>query len=266
MACGRESGVEGSPDSARLKALRRSLAQSQAQCRSARSRIDSLAQRNAQLEKQLVALAHSEQEARRLAHHDALTGLANRVLLQDRLRQAISRAQRGQRLVALLLIDLDGFKRINDTLGHAAGDRLLQAVGARLSASIRGADTACRHGGDEFVIMLPELDDRTPVDAVVAKVRARLCKPHVIDDHEIRIAASVGTALYPRDGIGYAQLMKHADLAMYVAKAASCPATIEGLLELPPALDGGAFVQWAGGREDVVSSRCGDETTTLESL
>ena len=263
---GRETGVEGSSDSASLDALRRSLAQSRAQCRSARSQIHRLAQRNAQLEKQLVALAHREQQARRLAHHDALTGLANRVLLQDRLGQAIARAQRGRRLVALLLIDLDGFKRINDRLGHAAGDRLLQAVGARLSASIRKADTVCRHGGDEFVIMLPELDDSPTVDAVMAKVRVRLCKPHVIDDHEIRITASVGTALYPRDGIGYAQLMKHADLAMYVAKAASCPAAIEGLLELAQAQDGGAPLRWAEGCKDVVSPQRSDETTMLESL
>jgi diguanylate cyclase (GGDEF)-like protein len=91
-------------------------------------------------------------------------------------------------MVAVVLIDLYGFKRINDSLGHATGDHLLEAVAARLSASVRGADTACRHGGDEFVIMLPEVDDLAMADSVVAKVPARLCEPHVIDGREIRIA------------------------------------------------------------------------------
>lgn len=121
-------------------------------------------------------------------------------LLQDRLEEAISQAQRAHKMVAVLLIDLDGFKRVNDSLGHAAGDHLLQAVAARLSAGVRGADTACRHGGDEFVIMLPDVEGLAMADAVVAKLRARLYEPHVIEGHEIRITASVGSALYRRRG------------------------------------------------------------------
>ena len=164
-------------DSGRFDALRRALVESRAQSRTAQFRIDSLVQRISWLEKELVALADSERQARHLAYHDALTGLANRALLQDRLRQAISQAHRGHRLVAILFLDLDGFKRINDGLGHAAGDQLLQAVAARLRAGIRMSDTACRHGGDEFVIMLPEVDDPAMAHAVVAKVRAHLSKP-----------------------------------------------------------------------------------------
>jgi diguanylate cyclase (GGDEF)-like protein len=128
---------------------------------------------------------------------------------------------------------LDGFKRINDTLGHAAGDRLLQAVAVRMSASVRAADTACRHGGDEFVIMLPGVDDAAMAHAVADKLRARLSEPHVIDGHEIRMTASVGVALYPLHGVSYERLMKHADTAMYLAKAASSPATIQALPTLP---------------------------------
>lgn len=221
--------TRGPQDSVRFDALRRALAESRAQGRTAQFRIDSLVQRISRLEKELVALAHSEQQARHLAYHDALTGLANRALLQDRLGQAISQAHRGHRLVALLLLDLDGFKRINDGLGHAAGDQLLQAVAARLSTGIRVSDTACRHGGDEFVIMLPEVDDPAMAHAVVAKARAHLSEPHIIDGHEIRITASIGIALYPAHGASYEQLMKHADIAMYLAKAASCAATIEAL-------------------------------------
>jgi diguanylate cyclase (GGDEF)-like protein len=232
------------PDSkerVRFEILNRALAASQAQYRAAQARIQSLAQRNSKLERDLVVLARREEQARRLAYHDALTGLANRALLQDRLRQSLAQAQRACQQVALLLIDLDGFKRINDTLGHGAGDRLLQAVAARLSASIREADTACRHGGDEFVIMLPGVDDAAMVDAVVDKVRARLSEPHVIDGHEIRITASVGAALYPAHGASYEPLMSHADAAMYLAKAASGPAGIQALLELPrPTVEAGS--------------------------
>ena len=218
---------DGPRSSLRIRALRGALAQSQAQCSNAQARIDTLGQRNARLEKQLSELARSEQRAWGLAYHDVLTGLANRALLQDRLRQAMSQAQRGCRLVAVLLIDLDGFKSVNDRLGHAAGDECLRAVAARLSASIRGADTACRHGGDEFVIMLPEVDDPAMVNAVMAKVHAHLSEPHFIDRHEVRISASIGSALYPLHGASYEQLMKHADLAMYLAKAASRPALID---------------------------------------
>jgi diguanylate cyclase (GGDEF)-like protein len=218
---------KGSRHGVRLSAVHRALAESQAQCRTAQSRIEVLAQRNARLERHLIELARSEQQARRLAYHDALTGLANRALLQDRLRQAISQAQRGRRLVAVLLIDLDGFKCINDRLGHAAGDDLLRAVAARLSASIRAADTACRHGGDEFVILLPEVDSPAMVAAVVAKVHARICEPHLVDRHELRVTASIGSALCPAHGSTYEQLMRHADVGMYLAKAASRPAAVD---------------------------------------
>ena len=215
-----------SRESVRSTAQRSGTVDNRAQYRM-QLRIDGLLQRISRLEGELVSLAHSEQQARHRAHHDALTGLPNRALLQDRLAQAVFQAQRSRKLVAVLLLDLDGFKRVNDELGHAAGDQLLQAVAARLTASIRAADTACRHGGDEFVIMLPEVDDATMLYAVLAKVHAHLLEPHVIDGHEVCISASSGTALYPTHGINYEQLMKRADVAMYLAKAASNPVSIE---------------------------------------
>lgn len=226
------ASASDSKELVRFEIMNRALAASQAQYRAAQARIQSLAQRNSELERDLALVTRREEQARRLAYHDALTGLANRALLQDRLRQSLAQAQRARRQVALLLLDLDGFKHINDTLGHGAGDRLLQAVAARLSASVREADTACRYGGDEFVIMLPGVDDAAMVDAVADKVRARLSEPHVIDGHEIRITASVGAALYPAHGASYERLMRHADAAMYLAKAASGPASVQVLLKL----------------------------------
>jgi diguanylate cyclase (GGDEF)-like protein len=241
--------------------MNRALAASQAQYRAAQARIQSLAQRNSELERDLAILARREEQARRLAYHDALTGLANRALLQDRLRQSLAQAQRARWQVALLLIDLDGFKRINDTLGHGAGDRLLQAVAARLSASIREADTACRHGGDQFVIMLPGVDDAATVDAVADKVRDRLSEPHVIAAHEIRITASVGVALYPTHGASYERLMRHADAAMYLAKAASGPASIQALLRLPqPTIEAGGALRQAAARVAEAAEFSLDET------
>jgi len=233
-ACGARD--ERAPDRLRVDVLTRALTESQAQCASAQGVIDRLVRRNTRLQHALTELAHRENQVRRLAYRDALTGLANRALLQDRFRQALSQAQRSRRLVALLLIDLDGFKRINDRLGHAAGDRLLQSVAARISASLRGADTACRYGGDEFVIMLPEMDEPATARAVVAKVHARLSEPHLVEGHEICMTASVGTALFPLHGTSCDQLMRHADMAMYRAKAGSGPAVIQAVLDLPQAV------------------------------
>lgn len=204
-----------------LPKLTQALALCRQQMESARHEIDALAARNAMLEQALRELTHKEAQARQMAYYDSLTGLANRNLLQDRFSQAISQAERRRKPLALLLLDLDQFKCVNDKLGHSAGDKLLQAVAQRLAASIRGMDTACRYGGDEFVLMLPEISKPSLISEVVSKVHARLSKPYIFENYAIHITASVGCAMYPSDGKTYDDLIKRADNAMYGAKGAA---------------------------------------------
>ena len=189
--------------------------------KSARHQIEILVERNAGLQHELIELGHKEAQARHLAYHDELTGLPNRSLLQDRFHQAMSQAERHHKPLALLLFDLNKFKRVNDELGHASGDKLLQAVALRLTKGIRGADTACRYGGDEFVIMLPEIDipNIAAALALAVEIGARLGEPYIIDGHKIHMAVSVGVAVYPGDGRTFDDLMKQADIAMYRAKS-----------------------------------------------
>jgi diguanylate cyclase (GGDEF)-like protein len=185
---------------------------------SAQHQIEILVERNACLQQELADLARKEAQARHLAYHDGLTGLPNRSLLQDRFHQAMSQAERHHKPLALLMIDLDEFKRVNDKLGHASGDKLLQAVAVRLTRGIRGADTACRYGGDEFVIMLPEIDSPNIATALAIEIGARLSEPYIIDGHKIHTAVSVGVSVYPGDGRTLDDLMKQADIAMYRSK------------------------------------------------
>jgi diguanylate cyclase (GGDEF)-like protein len=180
--------------------------------------VEFLIECNAKLQQDLIELTHKEAQARHLAYHDELTGLPNRSLLQDRFQQAIAQAQRRRKPLALLLLDLDEFKRVNDKLGHASGDKLLKALAERLSDGIRGADTACRYGGDEFVVMLSEIDNSDTAATLAVELGTRLGQPYVVDGYQIRMTVSVGTAVYPTDGKTYDALMKHADLAMYRAK------------------------------------------------
>ena len=217
-----------SSQSAALRALNRTIVEYQQQSWLAHALIEHLIRRNILLEQQLNQITNREAQARRLAYHDALTGLPNRTLLEDRFSQAISLARRQRKLVAMLLIDLDGFKSINDNLGHITGDKMLRTVAARLAGSIRGADTVCRYGGDEFVVMLPEVEGPT-MAAAADKIRAALGEPEFVKGYEIRMTASIGTALYPVDGKSYDQLIKHADDAMYRAKAGSGRASITAL-------------------------------------
>jgi diguanylate cyclase (GGDEF)-like protein/PAS domain S-box-containing protein len=153
-----------------------------------------------------------------LAQHDSLTDLPNRVLLNDRLTEAITLSGRHQRKLAVLFLDLDRFKHINDSLGHVVGDGLLQAVARRLFMCLRNSDTVGRHGGDEFVLLLWEL--RCAADAAItaAKILETLRKPHHIGEHELHITGSIGIATYPDDGTDAETLMKKADLALYHAK------------------------------------------------
>ena len=154
------------------------------------------------------------------AHHDALTTLPNRAVLKDRLEQAILHAQREGRKVGVLMLDLDHFKRITDTLGHHVGDDLLVSVALRLEASVRDVDTVVRMGGDEFVIVLPSVRGRDDVVAVVDKLMRILSQPISVVGHEMIITPSIGICLCPDDGMDERALLKHADTAMYQAKAA----------------------------------------------
>lgn len=190
------------------------------QIKSVQHQIDILVERNIALQKELTELTQKEAQFRHLAYHDGLTGLPNRNLLQDRFHQAISQAKRHHKPLALLLLDLDEFKRVNDKLGHDSGDKLLQAVALRLTKIIRGGDTACRYGGDEFVIMLPEIDSTKIATALVVKIGGCLSKPYIIDGHKIYMDVSIGIAVYPRDGQTFNHLMKQADTAMYRSKSA----------------------------------------------
>ena len=152
------------------------------------------------------------------AEHDFLTGLPNRMLLNDRVGQAIAFARRHTKQVALLFLDLDGFKHINDSLGHTVGDKLLQSIAKRLVDCMRGSDTVSRQGGDEFVVLLPEMNH--PEDAAVSARRMlhAVAKPHSIGRHELHVTASIGVSVYPDDGRDAETLTKHADTAMYQAK------------------------------------------------
>lgn len=163
------------------------------------------------------ALRAAEQ-AMQLALYDPLTGLPNRKLLDERLAQALSKARRSHNHVALFFIDLDKFKPINDTYGHAYGDLLLKEVAKRLQGCMRESDTACRLGGDEFVAMFPEIDGATAMKRVANKILNELNKPYEIGSHTFEISASIGVASYPEDGTDEKTLMRKADSAMYVAK------------------------------------------------
>ena len=159
-----------------------------------------------------------EEKIRHMAHHDALTGLPNRVLLHDRVSQAIAQAQRNREVLAMLFIDLDRFKTVNDSLGHHVGDLLLKTVGQRLETCTRGSDTIARIGGDEFVVLLGDLDQPEDARHVALKVLDALAEPATIDTHELRVTPSIGICAYPHDGTDVETLMRNADTAMYHAK------------------------------------------------
>ncbi len=167
-------------------------------------------------------LAEQVQEAQveldHMAHHDTLTGLPNRILLHDRLTQAIALSKRSGKPFAVLFLDLDAFKHINDSLGHAVGDQLLQSVSTRLLNCVRQSDTVSRQGGDEFVALLIDIDH--PEDAALAaqKMLAAIALPHHILAHDLHVAVSIGISIYPDDGMDAETLIKQADTAMYHAK------------------------------------------------
>lgn len=160
----------------------------------------------------------AESEIRHMAEHDALTGLPNRILLRDRLDVSLVRARRSQSHVAVLLIDLDHFKHINDSLGHHVGDRLLKSVARRLLQAIRGGDTVARMGGDEFVVVLPDLHSTQDAYEVAAKIVEKLSEPVTVDMQTLEITPSIGVCTFPEDGDNVDVLLMNADTAMYAAK------------------------------------------------
>lgn len=153
-----------------------------------------------------------------LAHHDSLTGLPNRTLLDERLEQAVSLARRHSKQAALLFMDLDGFKGINDALGHAVGDRVLQVVAEKLARCVRGTDTVCRLGGDEFVILLSEIEHPEDAAQVVEKILMGFAAPLMLDGKTLQLQVSIGISVYPDDGDTAETMLKQADAAMYFAK------------------------------------------------
>jgi diguanylate cyclase (GGDEF)-like protein/PAS domain S-box-containing protein len=152
------------------------------------------------------------------AEHDFLTGLPNRLLLNDRIRQAIALAPRHRQSVAVLFLDLDGFKYINDSLGHPIGDKLLQSVAKRLVACVRGSDTVSRQGGDEFVVLLSEVRHSEDAAITARRILQAVAEAHSVDQHELHVTASIGVSIYPDDGPDAETLIKNADTAMYQAK------------------------------------------------
>jgi diguanylate cyclase (GGDEF)-like protein/PAS domain S-box-containing protein len=162
----------------------------------------------------------SEAHVAFLAHHDHLTGLPNRLLIEDRVQRSMALSVRNHTKTALLFLDLDGFKTVNDSLGHIAGDQVLKEIANRLCAVVRDADRVSRHGGDEFLVILPSIRDHGAVVAVVEKILDTLSKVLVIDGYEVCLSSSIGIAVSPDDGEDFEDLMRKADAAMYQAKEA----------------------------------------------
>lgn len=162
----------------------------------------------------------NEEKLYHLAHYDSLTGLPNRMLFHDRLRQALARARRNNEIVAVMFLDLDGFKEVNDELGHNAGDKLLTHVAQRLTQCLRESDTVGRFGGDEFTVVLPQAQSRKVIGTVAGKIIEAVNQPYTLGDRDLNITTSLGISIYPIDAGTPARLIKNADMAMYHAKKA----------------------------------------------
>jgi diguanylate cyclase (GGDEF)-like protein len=177
--------------------------------------------RNKEMRCEIELRCQAEEAVRRQAHYDALTGLPNRNLLEDRLAQAIARARRSRSKLAVFFIDLDGFKSVNDTYGHAAGDTLLREIAERLQRYVRAHDTAARLGGDEFIVLLDAVDTLAEIEQVAQRLIAGISMPWSGFGPELAVSASIGIAVFSGiESCAEEHLMRHADQAMYEAKAA----------------------------------------------
>ena len=180
--------------------------------------IDDMQKALGRLRERIARFDESQAYLAYLAKHDALTGLPNRALGRDRIEQALGQADRRHNMLAMLFVDLDNFKSVNDMLGHNIGDDFLKEVALRLAQAVRRSDVVSRHGGDEFVIGLVDTASAADASAVASNVLASLARPFVVKDSELSCTASIGIALHPRDGVDYDTLLRQADIAMYAAK------------------------------------------------
>jgi diguanylate cyclase (GGDEF)-like protein len=171
------------------------------------------------VEHQTILLRESEQQFRHLALHDALTGLATRLLLNDRLNAAVETAKRHQKGLALLMVDIDNFKIINDTFGHLAGDDVLRVTAGRLLEAVRKSDTVARMGGDEFVVLLPDLGDLKAAEKIAATMVETLASPISFAGSEVPVSVSIGLCVASEGDFDSERLLKYADAALYRAKA-----------------------------------------------
>ncbi len=211
----REHTLRAQEEAARAKATRGSPIE--AQLREANER---LVVATVRAQSMTEAAEGAAMQMSHMATHDFLTGLPNRSLLIDRLAQAITLAQRHGKRVALMYLDLDHFKHINDSLGHAVGDQLLQATARRLQENVRHSDTVCRQGGDEFVVLLSEIEAVGDAAHSAEKLIQAMTEPYVVGDHRLHVSVSIGISLYPDDGKDVDSLVRNADTAMYHAKRA----------------------------------------------
>jgi diguanylate cyclase len=180
--------------------------------------LETLRSTNAHLMRELAALREREARAQRLADRDGLTGSYNRRRMMELLDSAIAEGAQQGMCVGLLFVDLNGFKGINDEYGHAAGDKILTTVAMRIAARVRSGDSVCRYGGDEFVVILPNVPDAAAVARVADTIRQRLALPYFIQGNEQHLTAAVGQSMYPRDGANAKELLDRADRSMYVLK------------------------------------------------
>ena len=212
--------IAGSEELSRaLDACRRQLVAALQQLQSTLRQKGDLLQLCSVLTEKVASLEITLAKANKFANYDELTGLPNRRLLLDRFIHAAAYANRHRQALALVFFDVNYFKRINDELGHVAGDQLLRQLATRLSSSIRGADTACRYGGDEFVVLLTDINCREDVVTALQKIHAKLDPPYIIDGYSIRLTVSDGLAIYPNDAERFTDLLQLADHSMFSNKS-----------------------------------------------
>jgi diguanylate cyclase (GGDEF)-like protein len=161
---------------------------------------------------------HDEETIKHMAHHDLLTGLPNRILFMDRLEQAIARSRRDKSMLAVMFLDLDKFKPINDSMGHSTGDLILKQISERLTSCMRETDTVARFGGDEFIALITDLKDTKTSTQMAKKLDSVIAEPIILDSNEFSLGVSIGISLYPDHADTSERLISLADEAMYVAK------------------------------------------------